>query len=313
MSGSPQTRHKISPCMSHMSMRARTPYSPPPLLNIGEWVWKKGSGERKKNRERIGPVRRPVQNHPLTLAARLNKCIRAKKSQRPDHYRWNWESIGHERMGSSALLPWQTILHVRSCIELCAHTYSLSSHPYYLHGNSIVASGVLKKKCGEISYTRFDKLRANTARQSVVQLHHWSSGNNVPSLYQVRYYKEIVEKRRRTRGWNNICDYFHRGVALRIYAITRNFRCTRTMTSFISLIASTMRRFLIKKGSLLLLIATILYWNDEYCFLIVSFFTNHTSLSFNYSRNIPGYRSDSVNCIISYLVIYYCNYYIDDY
>lgn len=76
-------------------------------------------GRERERREKIERTEVPFAEagakSPLTplRSTRLNKCIGAKKKKEKgkraphppfDHYRRNWESIGHERMGSSALL-----------------------------------------------------------------------------------------------------------------------------------------------------------------------------------------------------------------
>lgn len=176
MSGDrPQTRHKISPC-ARWDGETNTDTSPSTGEYTGakrgdDWEGTEKGGERerekRKNREDRGPVRRgrcKITPHPLR-STRLNKCIGAKKKKEKgkraphppfDHYRRNWESIGHERMGSSALL-------------LASSALSSPSAPSSPRRATIIRlspTARWKKKRGENPH-RFDKLRGNTPRQSV--------------------------------------------------------------------------------------------------------------------------------------------------
>lgn len=177
MSGDrPQTRHKISPC-ARWDGETNTDTSP----STGEYTgakrgddWEgteKGGEKERERREKIERTEVPFAEagakSPLTplRSTRLNKCIGAKKKKEKgkraphppfDHYRRNWESIGHERMGSSALL-------------LASSALSSPSAPSSPRRATIIRlspTARWKKKRGENPH-RFDKLRRNTPRQSV--------------------------------------------------------------------------------------------------------------------------------------------------
>lgn len=132
MSASPQTLHKISPPQSSTVSQAnvgRKPYSP----CVNEEKSERGERERKKAGERekkgvLRPGKRAKFNLlwpplPHSLKPRhvfdvqqvyWRKKKKTKKKEEKekktclDHYRWNWESIAHEGMGSSISLAYWT-------------------------------------------------------------------------------------------------------------------------------------------------------------------------------------------------------------